>query len=186
MSIANRRKKQPEVVRAELIRAAIDIAASEGMPAVTLDAVSTRAGVTRGGLQHHFHGRKALMDAVFDEMHDRFVAKVDAEIEADPVDAGRKTRAFVRVMTSKPEVEGENNILRALLIMLMSEPCDDDCWKEQWAETDLSPADEARLTLCRMAASGLMMSDLIDRKALEPELREEVVRQLVKHTYPDG
>ena len=64
MTEAHRRPKQPELIRSQLLLVVRDILVQEGPHAVTLDAVSRRANVTKGGLQHHFRSKQALLQAL--------------------------------------------------------------------------------------------------------------------------
>jgi len=54
MSEAHRKKKQPEQVRRNLLDCTAKIAAEQGVAKVTIDAVAKAAGITKGGLLHHF------------------------------------------------------------------------------------------------------------------------------------
>ena len=67
MSTAHERKKQPEVVRRALIDCAARLAVDRGLHAVTVQAVSDAAGVTKGGLFHHFPNKEKLIEAVFQD-----------------------------------------------------------------------------------------------------------------------
>ena len=186
MTEAHRRKKQPDLVRADLLRSAAEIAAAEGMPAVTLDAVAARAGVTRGGLQHHFRSKQALLEALFCEMRQQFAADIAAEATADPHEHGRMTRAYVRVVTREPATDGEANAMRALLAVLLTEPELRERWSDWWSQTTVAEAaatDTAKLAICRLAADGLWMSTLLDFEAISPALRSEVIQQLESDTH---
>ena len=55
---AHHRKKQPEQVRRTLLDCAARIAAEQGIANVTVQAVAEAAGVTKGGLFHHFPEQK--------------------------------------------------------------------------------------------------------------------------------
>ncbi|MDF3884015.1 TetR/AcrR family transcriptional regulator, partial [Cupriavidus basilensis] len=76
MTQAHRRKKQPDVLRPQLLQSAAQLALESGLRAVTLDAVAARAGVSKGGLQHHFRNKQALLDALFDDAVETFNADV--------------------------------------------------------------------------------------------------------------
>jgi AcrR family transcriptional regulator len=93
MSTAHQRKKQPELVRRQLLEVAARLSRREGAGGVTLDAVSQAAGVSKGGLLHHFPNRMALLDGLFDHLTAKFDAAIAVEMEKDPVVRGRFTRA---------------------------------------------------------------------------------------------
>jgi AcrR family transcriptional regulator len=61
------RDEQASATRRKLLDVAIDLLSEGGYPALTSVAVSERAGVTRGAVQHHFPNRFALLSAVVDE-----------------------------------------------------------------------------------------------------------------------
>lgn len=95
MPTAHKRKKQPEIVRSKLIECAARIITEQGPNAVTLQAVADAAGVTKGGLLHHFKNKNQLSEAVlrcFIEQLDAELGKLMAE---DSVEYGRFTRAYI-------------------------------------------------------------------------------------------
>src|SRR3546814_10243849 len=58
MSLSHQRKKQPELVRRSLIDCAARIVAEAGVGGATIQAVADAAGVTKGGLLHHFPSKQ--------------------------------------------------------------------------------------------------------------------------------
>ena len=95
MSSAHERKKQPEVVRRALIDCAATLAMERGLQAVTVQAVAAAAGVTKGGLFHHFATKEKLIEAVFDAQLDIFGAAVEEALQDDHSSYGCFTRAYV-------------------------------------------------------------------------------------------
>ena len=95
MPTAHKRKKQPEMVRSKLIECAARIITEQGPNAVTIQAVADAAGVTKGGLLHHFKSKNQLSEAVsryFIEQLDTELGRLMAE---DPTEYGRFTRAYI-------------------------------------------------------------------------------------------
>ena len=82
MTLAHRKPKQPELVRQKLLDVALQIVVAEGPHAVTLDAVAKRAHVTKGGLQHHFPSKQALLDTLFDALFKDFEAQLQQAINS--------------------------------------------------------------------------------------------------------
>lgn len=182
MTEAHRRKKQPDLIRGQLLAAAGDLAVAEGVQAVTLDAVAQRAGVTKGGLQHHFPGKQALLDALFAESMAAFDADVAAGVEGDSEPAGRAARAYLQAV-QRDVAPGEGlSRLRALIGFMLSDPATRERWASGFAEQarpDEAPLGEAaRLMICRLAADGLWVSEVLGYQTMAPELRAEVLRQL--------
>ena len=67
MNNAHQRPKEPVRVRRALLDAAQQIAVAQGLQNVTVQAVAQAAGVTKGGLLHHFASKQRLLDALFAE-----------------------------------------------------------------------------------------------------------------------
>ena len=95
MSNAHTRKKQPELVRRALLDCAARLALDEGLTGLSLQAVAKAAGVTKGGLFHHFPSKEALVERVFADLLGQFDAQIDALMAKDPEPRGSFTRAYV-------------------------------------------------------------------------------------------
>ncbi len=63
-------KKKP--VRIAVLDAAIDLVESSGAAVLTLDAVAARAGVSKGGLLHHFKSKEALLKGMMARVAEDF------------------------------------------------------------------------------------------------------------------
>lgn len=61
-----------------LVAAARALFASDGYAATSLEAVASRAGVTKGALYHHFAGKEELFAAVFDREQQRLTDAASA------------------------------------------------------------------------------------------------------------
>ena len=71
-------------------------------PAVSLERIAARAGVSRATLYHHYAGRDALLDA----LTARSIAEVKAAIEAARPRDGRPAEAMERVLRAAWQVIG--------------------------------------------------------------------------------
>ncbi|QDE65590.1 MULTISPECIES: TetR/AcrR family transcriptional regulator [Myxococcus] len=187
MTSAHQRKKQPDVIRAQLLRAAAELVTQGGTQAVTLEAVAAHAGVTKGGLQHHFKSKQLLLDALFDEMNQQFIESFHANIADDPDAHGREARAYLRAMVSSPANPEQIRGLRALIGSMMVEPDLRERWNCSWQEDlqlksgEVSPQDINSL-ICRLAADGLWLADLLEDQGIGPEVRAAVIRRLEELT----
>tara|TARA_R110002020_G_scaffold143516_1_gene315797 strand:- start:45 stop:650 length:606 start_codon:yes stop_codon:yes gene_type:complete len=70
--MAQKRAEMIEETRAKLISAARAAFATVGYADSSMDELTAQAGLTRGALNHHFGGKKGLLEAV--------IAQIDAEI----------------------------------------------------------------------------------------------------------
>jgi TetR/AcrR family transcriptional regulator, transcriptional repressor for nem operon len=64
----SRRKRQPDVTRDRLLRAAFQEIYRNGYQGASLDTILEQAGVTKGALYHHFADKAELGYAVVDEV----------------------------------------------------------------------------------------------------------------------
>ncbi len=71
-------------------------------PAVSLEQVAARAGVSRATLYHHFAGRQALLDA----LTERSILEVTAAVTEARPDEGTATEATERVLRAAWQVVG--------------------------------------------------------------------------------
>ncbi len=181
-----RRKKAPAQVRAQLLQAASDIATDQGVPAVTLDAVAERAGVTKGALQYHFANKQGLLDALFEQTLMRFEQQMHTRIDEGVAQGapkhGAAARAYLRTTIDETSPAASTNVLRVLVAAMMTDPAIRERYAapmRKWTRPDpLPPEAAARLMICRLAADGLWISDLLGYQNMPTRLRAEVVRQL--------
>ncbi|MCS7079266.1 MAG: TetR/AcrR family transcriptional regulator [Chloracidobacterium sp.] len=84
--------------RDELLRAAVRVVATDGLPKLTLETVARAAGVSKGGLLYHFPTKDALIQALIET----FIAEWDRATaleyarDPEPNKPGRWLRAYVR------------------------------------------------------------------------------------------
>ncbi len=176
MTSAYTRKKQPDVVRRDLLRSAITLAAREGVSALSLQQVSEAAGVTKGGLLHHFPSKQALVDAVFDVLIEQFNAALNDGIAHDPEPHGRFTRAYLDLSLVEVNALDEGT---ALWRSVVTDPHLSARWGT-WLEEQLAPLGNHEcgpaLEAVRFAADGVWLGLFaniapVDRAALRTYLR---------------
>jgi len=157
---AYHRKKQPDLVRQAVLDCASHMAAQEGLARVSIQAVAEAAGVTKGGVFHHFPNKKALVAAVFEQLIARLDQDIDAHLSVDAVQHGRFTRAYVRV-TFTDHLRQQNEAWQALCMSMANDPDGQKMWA-QWmqsrlnrhADTDSDPM----LEVVRFAADGAWLA----------------------------
>jgi len=157
------RKNNPAALRLRLLDCAATLIVDHGLPALTLENVAREAGVSKGGLLHHYSSKDALIGGLFDMVVDWFGSQVDAAIDPDKTRLARFSRAYLQVIANIDMSVPAEKRLAVLILMLSSDPHYCARWNS-WVDsqlrehqsTDLSPM--AR-TL-RLAADGLWLSDL--------------------------
>ena len=66
--VKDKRVAQGDLTRAALLAAARDLFGTQGYAATSTEEVVAAAGVTKGALYHHFHGKEDLFRAVFEQV----------------------------------------------------------------------------------------------------------------------
>lgn len=84
--VARTQRERSETTRTELLDAARQLFAADGYEMTSLVGVAAAAGVTKGGLYHHFGGKRELFCAVFEREQERLAEIVLAGFrrESDP------------------------------------------------------------------------------------------------------
>jgi AcrR family transcriptional regulator len=65
---ASRRQQYSQSTKRALVEAALEQFSERGYAATSLDAIVAQAAVTKGALYHHFTGKQALFEAVFERV----------------------------------------------------------------------------------------------------------------------
>ncbi|GGF57280.1 TetR family transcriptional regulator [Marmoricola endophyticus] len=84
--------------RRALIAAGEELFTAQGYAGTSLDAVVARAEVTKGALYHHFSGKQALFESVFESVEERAKVRILEALrtDTDPFDRARHgLRAFL-------------------------------------------------------------------------------------------
>ncbi|WP_256743556.1 TetR/AcrR family transcriptional regulator, partial [Cronobacter sakazakii] len=76
MSKAHHRSKSPEALRQTLLECAAGVIAEQGLTGLTQEKVIRRAGISKGGLQHHFPTRQALVDGVMHHLEQALLEEI--------------------------------------------------------------------------------------------------------------
>ena len=94
-----------------LLDAAIQVVSRDGFGALTLDAVAKEAGVSKGGLTHHYATKDALVTAMLEHFAQRLLRELDRFAADDPELKGRRIRAMMKV--AFPELRDDARTGRA-------------------------------------------------------------------------
>jgi AcrR family transcriptional regulator len=187
MSEAHRRPKQPHLIRDRLLSATIDLLVEEGIGAVTLNSVAARAGVSKGGLQHHFSSKQELLEALSAQVLQHFKGQVATLAETDAEIHGRNTRAYLRASADGFAEAGERELWKAAMMLVLARPefrTPYQEWESGLLDQDLERCEDAtNLLLCRLAADGLWLADLLGHRAIDPAQRADLVRRLEQMTH---
>lgn len=182
MSNAYERKKQPDHVRRSLLSEGARLCVEQGVAGMKLQAVATAAGVTKGGLLHHFPNKQQLVAAIFDRLLEKFDADIERAMAADPNQRGCFTRAYV---TATLDLVGTADFIewQALMMAMLTEAALKRKWTD-WMRRHLNTHDEAGadLELARFAADGFWLAAMMGDDDTLAERREMLRQRLYKLT----
>ena len=170
--------------RDRLLDAAERLVAEMGAAHLTLDAVAKFAGVSKGGLLHHFHSKESLLEG----MLTRHLQEVDARLAAHLADRGVKSsraevlRERVRVLLElQPERAG---VGAAVIAASADNPAlMAGCrarYRELLDEFGKPPGDFERSALVLLATQGLLFAELLHLSPYTPEERTRLVAALLR------
>jgi AcrR family transcriptional regulator len=155
---APRTTRSSKRTRAAVLTAAAEAMAERGT-GVSLDHIAKRAGVSKGGLLHHFANREALIVALVDDAQQRLHESVVNHLDLAENTPGKLLRAYVRAMTSGSEATLQYFTAAPTWAGVYQIPkvvgitqADTQWWNENLAADGLS-AD--RILVVRRAAEGL-------------------------------
>lgn len=187
--IINQRKKQPAETRQHLLTVAGDIIVESGLAGITLDAVARAAGVSKGGLLHHFPSKQDLLSGLIVNLYDKFRARLREFAEADPIAEGRFARAYLKTVSEDRE-HAHNKLCGILAVEARDHPAMRakwrECIKEMLRHDPDAQGDPITLAIVHLAADGLWLANLEGVFDESPDQFDQIVRRLEQMTHPAG
>lgn len=133
---------------------------------VSLDVVAREAGVSKGGLMHHFRSKDDLLVALVDDLFEQFARSVTERIDPADEQPGRLLRAYVRATFDDLERDNEAVEQTTLMVTLSAFPelarrSQERYrrWNEELAADGLDPQ---RVLLVLRACDGLSITPLFE------------------------
>ncbi|MGH8794253.1 MAG: TetR/AcrR family transcriptional regulator [Stackebrandtia sp.] len=167
--------------RTEILQAALRLAQRNGVGAVTLEAVASEAGLSKGGLIYHFPGKEKLLAAVVDHILEGWEnSMLDAlGVPFPEASTTQKLTAYVRA------VSDETLASIGDLAMLVDAAHDDALSAryrrllERWAPTAPGVLSGDQL-LARFAAEGMWLSEAVGVASVDPRARAAFKDRLLR------
>lgn len=88
-------KKAPELRKEEIFNAALFCFNKKGYYETSIDDIATRAGITKGGVYHHFNSKKSLFIDLFHTVANRYFESLKLKIH-QPSDASNHMQDLVK------------------------------------------------------------------------------------------
>lgn len=89
--------RDPERTRATILSAARAAITTHGA-AASLDVIARAAGVSKGGLLHHFRSKEELLLALTRDLYERFEEQVQLALTSEPASPMSLARAYIRAV----------------------------------------------------------------------------------------
>lgn len=96
--------------RDEIVTAATEIIASEGLHRLSLARIEARTGMTRGQLTYYFPAKESILLAVFDRMLERMIAAAMADMAAQKVPSDGPGAGWARVQHGLGRLLGDRPV----------------------------------------------------------------------------
>jgi AcrR family transcriptional regulator len=178
-------KKTPIETREKLVQAAAQLVMANGINRVTLEQVALHAGVSKGGLLHHFPTKRALLNGLIEGIGRVFEQRLEKYLALEtPGFPGRFARAYIRASFEyeTDELRLTNAISKVVgeFPELLQELQADFLKLDQEMQSDGLPA--ARALVIRMACDGLWFSELMGISKLQDSLRSQMLEELMMLT----
>ena len=177
------RTRNPELKRQKILEAARKILRDGGfLTKFSLDTVAREAGISKGGLIHHFPSKEALLTAVARLVVDEFEAAVQQGMrqEAEGV-PGRLLRSYIRAVLSD---EGERLAEISPVLLSYTGGIEGlgsrfEYWHEMILADGIDPVTAATV---RLVVDGLLYTEMIDGQPIERDLRRAIFARLLEET----
>lgn len=168
--------------REQIMDAAEQIVLEEGASHMTMDAVATKAGVSKGGLIYHFPSQRDLLQAMLKRFIDQVEARLSdarARLPASPV---REIKAYILAWFTLGSRYRRS--ASALLATITREPGLLETVRKKHVEIlnkiiEAAPNPE-RATILSLATEGMWMSELLDISPLAHNDRGRIKRALLR------
>ncbi len=167
--------------RAKLLAAATEVIRAQGTQHLTLDTVAKTAGISKGGLLHHFASKNALMQALLEQFLNRFQHFIDQYYQQEPLAPGRWLRAYIRATFADEPADLETGWL--LLISLAEEPAFITQVQAIYRQFDALALQDglpaARATIIRFAADAYWINSWLNgipNETMRSALLDELLR----------
>jgi|HigsolmetaAR202D_1030399.scaffolds.fasta_scaffold00471_2 Transcriptional regulator len=181
-------KKAPNETRAKLLQAAIKLLVNDGTSQFTLASVAEAAGVSKGGLLHHFPTKEALLRGLVERADQIWQQRFQQELEKEPEGTiGRWARAYIRATFDRGEEETE--LMLALTRVISAYPDlfigPRSIYTQAWIQNIDDGLPRERALTIQVACDGLWLSEIAGIPIVPQELRVLVRSDLLRLTYVD-
>ena len=169
--------------RQRIIEATLHVLQTKSFNKFSLEEIAQQAGVSKGGLLHHFPSKERVLEAIIQHLLQAFEARVLTFVAHEPQRPGRWLRAYIKASFEENSPEMEHSTM--LLSFLADQPAlmqiirdDFDHWSERLLHDGVPLA---RAIIIRQAADATWVDRLLD---ISPEtaVQKQVYDELMAMT----
>lgn len=168
----------------DYLDATLRVIAEDGAPKLTLAQVAAAAGVSKGGLLHHYPSKDALLKGLLEREAARFREAVARQQEILGDGPGAKTRALIEA-SFETEACGQG-LLLSLLATVFERPELLNAFRADWVSYRQSFLNdglpEAQAILVQLALDGLYFADVLGLEPPTGKLRDDLRQTLLSLT----
>lgn len=180
--------RNAERTQRAILAAATTVIREQGT-GVALTVIADAAGVSKGGLLHHFPSREELFLAVAKDSVEQLRSRVHGLVDLSENRPGKMLRAYIRAFFDGGDDVQDYFEFSGLWSMLHVIPrvaellqADADWWRARFAEDGLHPD---RIMLAQYATEGIIGTSYWD-KALTPDVLEQAKATIFTLTETNG
>ncbi|RWA67227.1 TetR family transcriptional regulator [Mesorhizobium sp.] len=166
--------------RDRILAAAADVAREAGPGSLSLDAVASRAGVSKGGLLYNFPTKAKLMQGLVEN----YLTAFEQALEERTAEAGDESVLAAYIRLSADDCEKPKPSATWMFSAIAEDPeflTPIKAFKRQLFERLKGETDDlGSLLVCFLAIEGLRSMNLFDSDVLSPEERKLLVSSLLK------
>lgn len=166
----------------KILDAAETLTVESGVPNLTLDAVATRAGVSKGGLLYHFPSKETLLMAMIQRIHEALQAEHAALASGLAPSSGRALKALV-LMKGQCRKHEICKVFSSFLASGTSDPAVLEVLRAHRREKikNLSAGMRAEFAaIIFLAVDGLWLSEMLETSCLPIGERQKIVDELLR------
>ncbi|MBI1277710.1 MAG: TetR family transcriptional regulator [Anaerolineaceae bacterium] len=182
-------KEEAMQTRASVLDAASQIITRHGISSFTIESVAQEAGLTKGGVLHHFASKEDLINALIEQVIQAYQTRLAQELEVEPADQpGHWLRAYIRTVFSMQYED--KNLIPALAAALSSEHQIMDRVRISFRETQRAAVqdgiDPVQAMIIRLAVDGVVFARALNLDVMDKETSQKVYDELFRLTGSTG
>ena len=169
--------------RDTIMDAAEAVVVESGALHMTLEAVSERAGISKGGLMYHFPTKESLLAALMDRMmanYDRLRDQAREELAGQPFN---ELMVEVKFMQSKSMLEN-NRLGAGMLAVVANQPelvaKTREALRERFFNKIVADGPLERASILFFAVMGLHFHDILHFSLLDAEQKQSIFNELMR------